>query len=350
MDAQAHALAGAVLMTGIPGPRLDGATRAALETLRPSGIVLFRRNVESPDQLADLTAALHALPSHPLVAIDHEGGRVMRVGAPFTLFPPARAIARMGDPEIARAVGRAMGVELASVGIDVNFAPVLDVDSNPDNPVIGDRAFGATPVEVSAYALPFLQGLQEAGVLGCGKHFPGHGDTDRDSHVELPVVRKRRADLEATELVPFRAAIAAGVPLLMTAHVLYPALDERPATLSPRICRDLLRTELGFTGVLVSDDLAMQAVSGTAALPEVAVAALGAGVDWLLVCNDLALAQAAAARIADALDGGALDAAGIAASAARIRRLRPHRVAPPPVHLPITAHAALAERIRAAAA
>ena len=191
-----------------------------------------------------------------MVAIDHEGGRVLRLGEPFTQFPPAAVVGRTRNPDLAYRVGHAMGVELASVGIDLSFAPVLDVHSNPANPVIGDRAFGSDPALVSEMGIALMRGLHDGGVLSCGKHFPGHGDTEKDSHLELPVVRRSRAELEQTELVPFRAAIAAGVPMLMSAHVLYPALDpEHPATLSRAILTDLLRGELHFDGVVASDDL-----------------------------------------------------------------------------------------------
>lgn len=342
-----HHLAGAVLMTGIPGTRLDAATREALEHMRPSGVILFRRNWESLEQLRALVAELRALPSAPLIGVDQECGKVIRLGEPFTQFPSARAIARCGDPQLARAVGRALGAELRSAGVDIDFAPVLDVDSNPANPVIGERAFGSTPDEVIRFALPFLAGLREAGILPCGKHFPGHGDTDRDSHRELPVVPRDRATLEATELAPFRAAFAAGLPLLMTAHVLYPALDpDHPATVSPRILGGLLRGELGYGGVLISDDLEMQGISGAATVPATAVRALRAGVDWTLVCNHFDASIRTADAIAAALASGELDRARVASSARRIEALKAlPRPAPQPLGLPVAEHLALARRI-----
>ncbi len=344
-------LAGQVIMTGIPGPVLDGDTTAALRALGPSGVILFRRNVESVEQLRGLTAALHEIPSRPLVSIDHEGGRVTRLGAPFTQFPPAREIGRTGDPDLAYAVGLAMGTELASVGIDINFAPVLDVDSNPDNPIIGDRAFSNRPEEVATFAIAFLRGLQAGGVLPCGKHFPGHGDTDRDSHTELPVAMRSRAALDSTELLPFRAAIAVGVPLLMTAHVVYPALDpHQPATLSRRTLQNLLRQEMGFAGVVVSDDLGMRAISAHWSIPEGAVAALQSGVDWVLICNDLAESRRTAERIATALAHGELSEAPLVAAAERIQRLRAPAPRVSSITLPVPEHEALNARIRTAAA
>jgi beta-N-acetylhexosaminidase len=339
-----RSLVGRVMTTGIPGPRLDAPTRRALEQLAPSGVVLFARNVADVGQLRVLTAELHALPSRPLLAIDHEGGRVLRLGPPFTQFPAAAVVGRSGT-ETSYAVGRAIGLELASVGIDIDYAPVLDVHSNPANPVIGDRAFSSDPATAAACGAAFARGLQSAGVLACGKHFPGHGDTDRDSHLEQPVVWCDRARLESVELTPFRAAIAARIPLLMSAHVRYPALDpDHPATLSPYILGDLLRRELGFAGVVVSDDLAMRAVSEHRPIAEAAVAALGAGVDWVL-CHELEQARQAAERIGAALAHGELDGDALTASAARVARLR-RMVRSQSLELPVAEHVALAARLR----
>jgi beta-N-acetylhexosaminidase len=339
-------LAGSVLITGIPGTRLDSATREALERIRPSGVILFRRNFESFEQLRALTAELHDLPSQPLVSIDHEGGRVMRIGEPFTAFPAARAA---GDTATAAALGRAMAVELAAAGIDIDFAPVLDVDSNPANPIIGDRAFSSSATVAAELAVAFARGMRDAGVLPCGKHFPGHGDTDRDSHLELPVVHKSRAELDAVELVPFRAAIAAGIPMLMTAHVLYPALDpEHPATLSARILRGLLRGELGYDGIVVSDDLEMRALGDDCPVADAAVASLRAGCDWLLICNDFENTRRAARRITEALGAGDLDAEALRASARRIAALREARRRPlATTTLPCAAHQQLCDRMAA---
>jgi beta-N-acetylhexosaminidase len=342
---------GQLLCVGIPGTELDQETRRRLEDLHAGGVILFRRNVGTPDQILALTTALHALPSQPLVAIDHEGGRVMRLGEPFTQFPAAATIGHAGDAALAYQVGRAMAAELASVGIDINFAPVLDVHSNPANPVIGDRAFGTDPARVAQMGVALMRGLRDGGVIPCGKHFPGHGDTEADSHLELPVVRRARADLERIELVPFRAAIAAGAPLLMTAHVLYPALDAaHPATLSRKILRDLLRTELHFDGVIASDDLEMRAITAHQAIGEAAVATLAAGADMLLVCADLAHAGLAQNAIERAVRDGALDPDAVPASCARMERVRASHAGSRPLDcdLPNAQHRSLLEAIRAA--
>jgi beta-N-acetylhexosaminidase len=335
-----------LFMVGIPGPTLDPDTAAFLADRPPGGVILFKRNVRTARQVRALVDALHATGSgvRPIVSIDHEGGRVHRLPRPFTHFPPA---ASWTDPKTAEAVGLAMGRELAAVGIDLDFAPVLDVWSNPENRVIGDRAFGTTPAPVARAALAQARGLARGGVLTCGKHFPGHGDTLADSHFELPTVAKSRRALEAMEIAPFRRAIAARIPSLMTAHVVYPALDpRRPATLSPLICRNLLRRRLGFRGVLFSDDLEMQAVAGRAEPGAIAVGALKAGCDMLLVCQSLAVAAKAMDGVEQAIARGRLSADEVATALARIqafRRRLPARRTPGRLAWP--AHARLARRI-----
>ena len=317
-----------LFMVGIPDPRLDAATRRVLTEHPPGGVVLFRRNVHSAGQLRDLVASLHELGAgvRPLIGIDHEGGRVDRLRRrPFTHFPAAAVVAEHGGVRAVEAVGLAMGRELAAVGIDIDFAPVLDVLSNPRNQVIGDRAFGSTPARVARLGLALARGLARGGVLPCGKHFPGHGGTLGDSHFVLPRVRRSRRMLLETDLVPFERAVRAGFPALMTAHVVYTALDpSRPATLSPRILRDLLRRRLGFRGVLFSDDLDMGAVAGRRSPERVAVAALGAGCDMLLACQSLDAAVRAMEGVERAVERGGLDARRVTDSLLRIQGLRRH--------------------------
>lgn len=275
----------------------------------------------------------------------------MRLGDPFTQFPPAAAIGRTGDVDLAYAVGRAMATELASVGIDLDFAPVLDVHSNPANPIIGDRAFGSEPAVVSAMGIALMRGLHAGGLIACGKHFPGHGDTATDSHLELPVVQRSRTDLERVELAPFRAAIRAGLELLMTAHVVYPALDPRqPATLSRAILVDLLRGEMGFTGVVASDDLDMRAIAAHHNVGAAAVATLQAGADVLLICQELEHAVVAFTAIEQAIDAGTLAPQTIAAASDRINMLRQHRsgTGSATCALPNAEHRTLAARITSA--
>ena len=276
-----------LFFAGIPGPTLDDASRRLHADIPFGGVTLFRQNAAEPAAMRELTRALHDLDEHlpPLVAIDHEGGRVHRLSPPFTHFPAAADVATHGTRVVA-AVATAMARELAAIGIDLTFAPVLDVHSNQVNPVIGDRAYAADPERVATLALAAFRAIRAVGLLTCGKHAPGHGDTATDSHLELPVVDKSRRELARTELVPFRHAIAARIPMLMTAHVVYRALDpEHPATLSRAILTGLLRRRLGFRGVICSDDLEMRAITDHYGPGEAAVLSLAAGADLLLYCH-----------------------------------------------------------------
>ena len=339
-----------LFVAGIPGPELDRATRAFLSEHPPGGVVLFRRNVRSAAQLRRLVADLHdsGPGMSPLVGIDHEGGRVHRLPRPFTHFPAAATVAR-GGARAAEAVGRAMGVELASVGIDVDFAPSLDVCTNPRNRVIGDRAFSSDPAEAARLGIAFARGLQSAGVLACGKHFPGHGASTGDSHFVLPRVARSRRGLAAVDLIPFVRWIRAGFPAVMTSHVVYPAYDaRRPATLSPHIARQLLRAGLGFRGVLFSDDLEMQAAAGRHPPGRLAVRALEAGCDMLLVCQSLDTVRAAMEGVEQAVEAGRLDGRLVVEALARINRLRAYAAGlrrGPSGRFGWPAHARLARRL-----
>jgi beta-N-acetylhexosaminidase len=220
------------------------------------------------------------------VSVDQEGGRVMRLRRPFTEWPAMATLGRSGDDGLAERFARALARELRAVGISLDYAPVLDVNTNPANRVIGDRALSDRPEAVARLGEVIIRALQSEGVAACGKHFPGHGDTTADSHHELPVVEHAPDRLRAIELVPFRAAIGAGVAAIMSAHVLVPALDaKRPATLSPAIMDGLLRSELGFEGVILSDDVQMRAISECDTVNGAVVGAVGAGCDGVLICG-----------------------------------------------------------------
>jgi beta-N-acetylhexosaminidase len=272
----------------------------AMREGRRGGAILFKQNVEGgPLQVAAACRALHEASSGPppLVCIDQEGGRVARLRAPLIEVPPMRTVASWGDEGLAERIARLMGDQLAALGMTVDFAPVLDVNTCAANPVIGDRAFGEEPQVCARFGIAWARGLQSAGLLACGKHFPGHGDTSKDSHIDLPVVEQPRERLERVELEPFRAASAAGVALLMTAHVVYTALDpNRPGTLSPAVCT-ALREQIAFDGVLVSDDLEMRAIAARWDVADAAVAAVAAGCDALLVCWTDALQEQAVAAL-----------------------------------------------------
>ncbi len=312
-------------MVGLPGPELDATSRRLLQTYSIAGVILFSRNLRDIASLVALTDELHVLSAERpvLVAIDHEGGRVQRLNAPFTQFPSAAVVGAAGSPHLAYREGLGMGEELRAVGIDIDFAPVLDVHSNPKNPVIGDRSFGSHPRSVARMGVSLAHGLQHAGVVACGKHFPGHGDTDVDSHFDLPVVRKSLTEIERTELFPFRRAIAGGIDALMTAHVLFPALDPlRPATLSRRVMTGLLREQLHFRGVAFSDDLEMKAISDRYGAEDAAIEAIDAGADWLLFCEHLDEAISAVEALERAARKQSRLRERIEESAARIESLR----------------------------
>lgn len=283
-------LCGQLIVGGFDGAALPARYATALREGRRGGAILFRRNVPSVHESAALCEAIRAespadLP--PFIGVDQEGGRVTRMPAPFLTLPPMRALGATLDLDLIQRAGRAVAVELSAVGFNLNFAPVLDVDSNPDNPIIGDRSFGRDPRTVMRCGVAFLRGLQDKSVLACGKHFPGHGDTSVDSHLDLPVIEHPRERLEKIELPPFRAASGAGIASFMTAHIDVKSLDAGvPATMSRAICASLLRAEIGFEGVLFSDDLEMAAVAARYPIEVSAIEAVWAGCDALLICKD----------------------------------------------------------------
>ncbi len=333
--AGAERLALELLVGGYEGQTLPDSMARRLER-GLTGVVLFARNFSKNDvgidteALLSHTAAIHAAAARqastgglPAVcAVDQEGGKVARLRAPFTHLPPMRSLAGRDDPSLTERVGWQTGRECLAAGFNVDFAPVLDIDTNPDNPIIADRAFGDTAEAVIRHAGAFLRGLQRAGVVGCGKHFPGHGDTQVDSHLALPVLDFDLERLEAVELRPFQA-LAGELDLVMTAHILFRALDPKlPATLSPEVLRPLLRGHCAFSGVVVSDDLEMRGVADAFSPGDCVRLGLRAGVDLFLICRDearLEEAQCAAAKILR--DGGEASASARAAIG-RVRRLR----------------------------
>ena len=282
-------LAAAVLQPGFVGTTPPPWIRRWLgEGL--GSVVLFARNIVDPGQLAALTATLRAEWPDVIVAIDEEAGDVTRIeSARGSSRPGNFALGIVDDPALTEAVARDLGTELAAAGVTLNYAPDADVNSNPDNPVIGVRSFGADPALVARHTAAWVRGLQAGGVAACAKHFPGHGDTRIDSHHDLPRIGGDRARLHAVELAPFRAAVAAGVQAVMTGHLLVPALDpDLPATLSPRILGGLLREELRFQGVVVTDAVEMGAVADRYGFAGAAVRALAAGADAICVGGERA--------------------------------------------------------------
>ncbi len=312
-------------MLGFDGTAVSPEWAEVQAEYKPGGMILFARNLKDPAQIVELTNGLQARSPHfpLLIAIDQEGGRVSRLPAGFTIFPPCGLIGACRSEELAYAAASITAAELRAVGINMNMAPVLDVHSNPDNPIIGDRAYGTEPQLVATLGLAAIRGLQGKGVVACGKHFPGHGDTSKDSHKELPVVQASVDQLLERELPPFHFAIANGLAALMTAHVLYPALDaQRPATLSPTILTGLLREQWGFDGVIVTDDLEMHAISDHHGVGDAAVQSFLAGADLLLICKDRSRAITAMDAVRKAVENGVISPDRLAASVRRLTALK----------------------------
>lgn len=293
---------GQLLFAGFEGERIPPALKRLVGQGRIGGVVLFARNLRDPHQVRELLRSIRqeAPAEAPVtLAIDQEGGRVQRLRAPWTEWPPMRRLGEIDELSLTEEVATALARELADLGIDLDFAPVADVDTNPANPVIGDRSFGRDPECVARHARAFVEAMQAVGVATCAKHFPGHGDTRSDSHLELPRLPHDLDRLRAVELVPFRAAAEANVASMMTAHVLFEAIDgKRPATLSPDVMA-ILREEIGYDGLVFSDDLEMKAVADHVRPEKLVCGALEAGIDALLVCRDPSLVE----RVLELLEG-----------------------------------------------
>lgn len=319
---------GQFLIGSLPGRTLPVEMRSLAREFDLGGVILFSRNIEAPEQVAELAAECETLgrTSPGWVSVDQEGGRVARLKEPFTKWPPMATLGRAGreGEALAARFAAALAGELRAVGITLDYAPVLDIHTNPKNPVIGDRALAEKAEDVARLGRVIITALQESGIAACGKHFPGHGDTSTDSHVELPLVEHPPDRLRAIEFEPFRAAVAAQVAFIMTAHVLVPSLDDqRPATLSPRIVQALLRDELGYDGVILSDDLEMKAVSARYPVPESAVEAIRAGCDGILICSgDVDLQARTLEALVRAVESGVITAARCDDAFARLRRAK----------------------------
>ena len=324
---------GQLLIGSLPGKTIPQEMRSLAREFQLGGVILFSRNIEAPEQVAELSHDVQALASGlPLwLSVDQEGGRVARLRAPFTEWPPMAVLGRSGDPALAERFAAALAAELRAVGVTLDYAPVLDIHTNPGNPVIGDRALAGDAQMVATLGAAIVRGLQAHGVAACGKHFPGHGDTSVDSHLDLPLVEHPPDRLRRVEFVPFRAAIAADVAFIMTAHVLVPSLDEaKPATLSRRIVYDLLRDELGFEGVILSDDLEMKALARDYSLADAAVQAIAAGCDGILICravsedrhNDIDVQAQTLEALVHAVEDGRIPFGRIEDALARQRRAK----------------------------
>jgi beta-N-acetylhexosaminidase len=319
VSAELERLAAGCLLAGFEGPTVPDWLRRWLDA-GLGGVVLFAWNVTSRAQVAELTAALRSERGELVVAIDEEGGDVTRLeAASGSSYPGNWALGVVDDVALTESVAQAIGADLAAVGVNVDLAPVADVNSNPLNPIVGVRSFGSDSGLVARHVGAFVTGLQHTGVAACVKHFPGHGDTQEDSHLELPAV-ERDEEAMAAMLLPFRSAIDSGVRAVMTAHIRVEGLDDVPATLSRAVIGDLLRGELGFTGVVVTDALEMRAVSATVGPEEGAVRALEAGADALCLGHDLRPEPVHAALV-EAVRSGLLAEERVRGAAARVADL-----------------------------
>jgi beta-N-acetylhexosaminidase len=286
---EANELAGRVLIAGFEGTAIPDYLATANQAGALGGVVLFKRNIESGSQVNEMLRELRANAPEdckPIASVDQEGGRVARLKDPLTTIPAARKFGQIDDPKLTEIAGRLVGKGLRALGFTLNYAPVLDVNTRPDSPVIGDRSYGETARQVLRHGLSFARGLKDGGTVPCAKHFPGHGDASADSHLSLPSVTHERPRLESVEMEPFAAWARTGLGPIMTAHILFPALDpDLPATLSKTILQGTLRRQFGFKGAILSDDLEMGAVSEMGGPAAAAVKAIRAGVDGLLVCR-----------------------------------------------------------------
>jgi len=286
---------GQLLMFGWQGETAEENLKASahakiiVDEFKAGGIIILGRNVQTPEQVAETLNELQGRSKLPLlVAADQEGGLVTRLKDPFTVFPGNMALGATRSAEYCRRAARAIGTELLAVGVNFNFAPCVDVNVNPENPIIGVRSYGEDPDLVARLGVAAIEGFQSAGVLACAKHFPGHGDTSTDTHLAMPVIRYGKERLEAVELKPFRAAMKANVASIMTSHIAFAALDGHlPATLSKNIIQGLLRDEMGFDGLVVTDCMEMKAIADNYGTAEAAVMAINAGVDIVLACHTL---------------------------------------------------------------
>lgn len=324
------------LVTGFSGTAITPELVQVVEQDKIGNIILFRENITDSNQLRTLCRDLRDLiykqtGYEPFIMIDQEGGAVTRLPENCINVPGAMALAATGNPENTYIAGKLTGEELRSLGVNFDLAPSVDVNCNPANPIIGVRSYGDEPRTVETYSAGMIHGLMDGGVLCLAKHFPGHGDTSLDSHLTLPCVNKSMDELEAMELAPFRAAIADGVPAIMTAHILFPALDDSgvPATMSRRIVTDFLRGEMGFQGLVTSDCMEMKAVQKYYGSINGTLAAMNAGVDLVLISHTTLLSGEAAKVAADALNDGRLNRAEMEASVQRIIQAKKHLASTP---------------------
>jgi len=312
-----------LFIVGFPGVSPDAEVKKLISD-GIGGVILFKRNVENAPQIASLVRELKTHAARPLIAsVDQEGGRVARLrGAPFTALPPMRQLGTAGDLSLVERAGRLLALECRAMGFDFDFAPVVDVDTNPANPVIGDRSFHREAMEVAKLGIALARGLEAGGVASCAKHFPGHGDTSQDSHHDLPSLPHGLERLRSVELLPFAAYAQAELASVMTAHVIFEALDKGvPATMSKKVMDGVLRRELGFMGVVVSDDLEMKAIASHFSIERAVVEGVNAGVDSFLVCHHADVQRAAIESLVHAVEKGVVSRERLDEARGRVAKL-----------------------------
>jgi beta-N-acetylhexosaminidase len=337
-------LTGQMLMSGFEGTTLNSETEDLIRNHHVGGLILFSRNYENPEQLHTLVRDLQDVAASTstglplLMSVDQEGGRVARLTEPFTKYPPLCCIGNSKSEDLAYRFGQALASELVDVGINMDYAPVLDVHTNPNNPIIGDRSIASDPQTVAKLANSFIKGFKDKSMIPVGKHFPGHGDTHVDSHLDLPTVNRDATTLEAVELIPFRETIAQGLEVIMTAHVIYTAWDTKnPATFSKTILQDILRQRLGFKGVIMSDDLEMKAVENYFPFDAFPRMGIEAGLDMFMICNNVEKLRVLHDQLIQDVDDGTIPIAPIQQSVKRILHLKKN-LSPPPTSPPNPAH------------
>ena len=340
-------------LLGFQGTALPEELAALLES-GLAGVAIYPRNYRDLNGLRRLTDAIRSAAKQPvLIGIDQEGGTKFSLQPPFTAWPSPADLGALGDVALVEQIARAIARELRAAGVNLDFAPMLDLATNPASPVTSGRSFGADPHKVAGMGVAVLRGFAAEGVLGCAKHFPGHGDAAIDPHFDLPRFDGTSERLARHELVPFAAAVAADVPTVMTAHILLPQLDpDRPASLSPRMLRGILREQLHFEGVILADDLGMGAIAKRHTPEESTIQTLEAGTDIVMLCHDSTVVPTAIEAVAEAVRAGRFDSRQWTASRKRIAHLRQRfRDADRP--LPYTdvigsaEHRALANHVRA---
>ena len=318
--------AGQVVICGLKGYEIDSDITSLIQDSKVGGVILFAKNIKDSTQLATITNSIKNLSNPeipPIIAIDEEGGMVTRMPSDIESMPSAYSIAQTGSTDLCYQSGEIIGKQLNALGLSTGFSPVLDIWSNPDNMIISSRAYGTTPEDVSTYATQAMLGLKSQEVIPVGKHFPGHGDTLDDSHYSLPVITKTKSELESYEFIPFKTAIDNGIPAIMVGHLLCTDIDSTyPASLSKTMVTGILKTELGFNGVVFTDDLTMDAIDNQYSVEDAGVMALNAGCDMLLVCHGYDNATNTINNIISAVENGTLSESRLNDAVYRILKLK----------------------------